>query len=815
MQERLVNKLKRTAKRIAAVAVSAGMVGATVSGAAFAADLSGLPSPFVSNGVFDAMVVVGADAATIDVAGAIEVATAFGQLATTTTATTGTADLNLISWGGPDGTTAIATITTARVLGSALPSTALSVGAKTSYDILGNVSYTISNTEYWGVQNMTVGQWNITDDLTLKIPKGQIDYYFSVLNKSSASSTDVTNYVDLSLNTTKLNVFGTLYGVVGYAPSGNVTLGTVESVKSIGVNEDVKIGSHTVKVTKAYDDSTGDSADFEIDGVAVSDISTSSTDPTKNGVTIDASTISVKKSTEGAAVVSFDVRTSDMVLQNDKAFSLDTSYYVDTDNKYALRIHNKNVELSAGNTKNAYVSGPGKVTNITVSDLQGSGGAERFLINESIMTSYWLVVNQTGGVNFNTSVIPGQTYLNLSAMSSDATVYSAWSFGDQRLSDTSIDKQSFLKISEPSSQYFLLNISGNGTEDEVLIQNIVYHNSSGNFNLVSGTEYALDSGINLTYTKRPVSGTGAADQAYNDTVLFEVSGLSIVANETETPGGSAPQTFSIRYGVSGVYSGANAKTNRTDSGIKMTYGGGTSLTFTESDGNEITVTLYKNDTSGDVTFNGITDTKGATTFGTSIDYINITDEKTLGVSVSAGKLNLTTPLKQVKYGIGTWVYSTKSLKTGTEDKIGNSTVSLKSAGGSSVSVNKVAAGFADLDTSIVTSTLSVPIVLAGGSSVNDLVKTLIDGNKMSSTAIIAAGDGHAQIDFVENAFGTNTALVIAGYTGQDTLKACRAVTASLLNKAPIDFSAQSGKVSLLLNTGVTVYSDVSIVTTTA
>jgi len=65
--------MKKTAKKIGALVTGASMLGATIMGAT-ALDLSSYPAPFVSNGVFSGKIVVGAKAATSDVVGAIDLA---------------------------------------------------------------------------------------------------------------------------------------------------------------------------------------------------------------------------------------------------------------------------------------------------------------------------------------------------------------------------------------------------------------------------------------------------------------------------------------------------------------------------------------------------------------------------------------------------------------------------------------------------------------------------------------------------------------------------------------------------------------------
>jgi hypothetical protein len=85
-------KIKKTIKKIVALGAGASMVGATMLSAIAAADLSTYPDPFVKDGKFNALIVVGESAATQDVLGAIDIATSL-QFAskTTQTVSTGTA----------------------------------------------------------------------------------------------------------------------------------------------------------------------------------------------------------------------------------------------------------------------------------------------------------------------------------------------------------------------------------------------------------------------------------------------------------------------------------------------------------------------------------------------------------------------------------------------------------------------------------------------------------------------------------------------------------------------------------------------------
>ncbi len=88
--ENFVLKAKSAIKRLAAVSTGAVMLGATMFGAVAAADLSLYPSPFVKDGKWVGLIVVGADAAPADVIGATDIAATLAQQATTTAAGTGT-----------------------------------------------------------------------------------------------------------------------------------------------------------------------------------------------------------------------------------------------------------------------------------------------------------------------------------------------------------------------------------------------------------------------------------------------------------------------------------------------------------------------------------------------------------------------------------------------------------------------------------------------------------------------------------------------------------------------------------------------------
>lgn len=83
-----MNTLKNVVKRAVAIGSGALMIGATV-GAVAAAGLADYPAPFITNGQFDGLIVVGEKAASADIIGAIDIAASLQASSTTPVSTSG------------------------------------------------------------------------------------------------------------------------------------------------------------------------------------------------------------------------------------------------------------------------------------------------------------------------------------------------------------------------------------------------------------------------------------------------------------------------------------------------------------------------------------------------------------------------------------------------------------------------------------------------------------------------------------------------------------------------------------------------------
>ena len=80
--------MKKLFKKVIALAAGASMVGATIMGA-MAADLADYPAPFIMDGTFDAVMVVGDTAAPADIIGVTDIAMSLQYASKTTVSTTG------------------------------------------------------------------------------------------------------------------------------------------------------------------------------------------------------------------------------------------------------------------------------------------------------------------------------------------------------------------------------------------------------------------------------------------------------------------------------------------------------------------------------------------------------------------------------------------------------------------------------------------------------------------------------------------------------------------------------------------------------
>ena len=99
--------------------------------------------------------------------------------------------------------------------------------------------------------------------------------------------------------------------------------------------------------------------------------------------------------------------------------------------------------------------------------------------------------------------------------------------------------------------------------------------------------------------------------------------------------------------------------------------------------------------------------------------------------------------------------------------------------------------------------LILGVILMGGWSVNSLVQDLVDAGDIDTGDLSA---DRALVQLIDSAFNGESALVIAGWEGDDTRLAAQVVASQVLG---VDMGLSGSKA--ILNTGVTTYSDVTVV----
>lgn len=744
-----MKSLKTIIKKVGSITLAAGLIGSTFIGATFATGLQDLPHPFIKNGQFDSYIIVGETAKTIDVAGAIEIATTLGQLSTnktTSQATQKTAEININSFKGPETTAELDTI-----------GGGLSIGKGTSNDIMANYTYVFNSKEYTATQTTDLYETNISKTGVITIPAEKLKHTFEIYYNNGQ--------VNMTANPgLTLYLLGQTFSYSDWDTTNkNITIATAESKTKLQVGDTFTVAGNSIKILEAY--SNENIVDLSINNQTNMDISSYE----KDGLTIN--NIHVKKSTSGETYISMDISVSQKTMKIGDEYPYAGYIIKDiTDNK--LTIVNKN-KITVGDE----YTGPNKAVTLYNIETENTGNYEKLTIKETSQTSYVMSINKTDGTLSFANPVPGQKYENITEQNFDAVIQGNFNFTN-KITDTQ-----YLKITEPTGNRYIIKFSGKKVDQTT------YKNQSGVFVVPKDKEWKVD-GI-TTYINTTDSEL--------DTITFTSPNLKLENNVTN-------KDYMIRYGEPTIFVDGQIFTGYTEYLAKLNYNTNENkLTITEGNNNIINIQLYKNETTGDITFKEISENNNTiTTYGTKIKYYNATDNEQIPATQSQGIITLEIPEKQVKYGLGSYTYETKTLEQNKETKIGNSTVTLKNTTETSQNeqINRIDPGFAMLDTQ---ASRDKPIILVGGPAVNTLAKELVDSQLLDYADLLTMGEGHAQVDLIENAFGTNTALVIAGYTGEDTLLATRTVSASL-NKKGLTLGNST---RMLLNTGVSVYTAVT------
>ncbi|MFH1173974.1 MAG: S-layer protein [archaeon] len=257
-------KVQNTVKKIAALAVGAFFLGATVAGAS--ASLADYPAPFVTDGVNHAKIVIGDKAATQDVLGAVDIATSLQRAAVTAVEATGgsvsvaggkTEDILV----GSTLATAFGTIDSTDVPFLADSSVSIDIG-----DVSGTYDYEESVAFVGGTVSTGVTATNQGDDwmdkVFVTIPSDGITYTFDFKETLESG-----NYISDATSTDPINIefLGQNMKIVGASDNDTITVQVGNEV-FLNVGDTATVAGKQVKLVNVGGGST-DSVVVSVDGV--------------------------------------------------------------------------------------------------------------------------------------------------------------------------------------------------------------------------------------------------------------------------------------------------------------------------------------------------------------------------------------------------------------------------------------------------------------------------------------------------------------------------------------------------------------------
>jgi hypothetical protein len=750
---------KKFVKKIAALAGSAAMLGATVAGALAA--LPSLPGPFVTSGVFDAYVAVGASANVADVVSAIELGAAFAQSATSGGSGVVTFEKNvsagLLNSTGEEGIA---------IKGTAQPVTFNT--ASDGFDWLFN-----GTVDYYNTTDKTTTLYTEQEKLAMGGGSGGpfvTDFAQVFFDLADEMVYNVSFNSTVPVETSGIKWLGDTYELVSSSTT-EVILGQIET-ETITVGEEFSVGDMGALVKVTDMDSVLNEVYFVVEDASGNVVyedwlaqgeSYSNTTLGINNIQITSFHYSVLTQ---EATVKLDVRTAALTLEKgnltyDDKFEVDLSATSSGLNWLAL----KSVQgYPAAYGEDPVYINPGSV-------IAGPGNYWYFYYDGLKMSNNG---DDTTTVTVKTEFSEDITY-EFSFKNSDGDAVSV-DLDTIHLDSTDFDEY---PVATPTYNRTTLGINLQGTPYYIKI----YGNGTAGW-----------SWVNVTFT--------------NDTNVF-----TDVTPNSNLPFGNAYYNFAFTNGFADktmnltVYNyTANSDTEIVPyfdgAAYNLSYTNATRTLTIEDPGNDVMVNF--DDNTLKVGGKTVTSTTRYTTYGTS---------GTLSGSIATIVVPETKRVADVSVGRKLPAEFTVSVGE-TDSRIDNAIIT---AGGGST-INKIAPTFAMMDTEIPSPTK--PVILVGGPAVNTLVNSL--GNKtwtLSNWQEFADGsytkDNRAIIDLVADAFGTNDALVVAGFAADDTRIACRLLARELLFGDTVLGEEWAGLNRVVLDTtGVTVgdYTSATVVT---
>lgn len=255
-------KFGKTVKRIVALGTGITMLGATIMGAMATADLGTYPSPFVKDGKFNGVLIVGANAATEDVIGAVDIATSL-QFASKTTSTVNTGSTGSVGVTGDSWR--VETSSSKLELGESLSSVKNTL-TDSELNALSKGTLKNSKGSYVYEQGLVLGN-NLKVDFVQNTDEDTMGDYVSIKNGEDLATyslifntpaiSDVDGTSLKHFKDKKISILGKDYSIVQSSVSGTgaeLTLmgGSISETLAEGETKDYTMGGKNYEVSVVY-----------------------------------------------------------------------------------------------------------------------------------------------------------------------------------------------------------------------------------------------------------------------------------------------------------------------------------------------------------------------------------------------------------------------------------------------------------------------------------------------------------------------------------------------------------------------------------
>ena len=833
-------KVMKSIKKVAAVATGALFVGATMGVAAvFGSGLGSLPSTFIHNGAVNAVVVVGSTAQPIDILGSIDVASALTAAAAAQhTSTSGVVTIGALSLSS-SAQASLVSSQNATTFGAFTPSSAYLNRFNFSY---GRQSVALQRPNYTAVENITFSKAPYFNGLNVVFPAGSYNITSYVVNRSHSNAIvplmDNLQYLIGNKSETLINfttaangnfTVGQVQTYVDQKVPATITLGT----HTIGLLGIATIGGGSAS-------SSYNQLEFSVNGGATNYMNFSRT-VTTGGVTLTLGS-SYITNTSGTFLTSLGISSSSLVQRtNNSANAFGLGAYNFSSGTLLATTKFLNFTSEAKQTLTAsfsavssfgvvglsnislqkltHVYTAGKVENLSVN----VGAAGNITLKPVVGTASTVVLSNTSnglpsiqfGTDFRGGLINNngyggpdfalEHYQTLTNLSGTYTAKSEYMFPFNAATYTagnafatySANKFTFSNATAPSpnakTETPLLFVLPNGKSFAVqftVIKNgttapLYAANATKMWNGSYSTPITIAYGVNYSFggfnvTFKPnetVFATNTNHVNVSDIIIKgpKTSVTSTVNSKKAVDYSFVPGFTKLYLANGSSYTSAPIGTGGylgtlSFDGSKLVYtepmtGGTQSVSISENHSNFFTNVSTPTNTSADAW--------GA--------YVK-------GASVHGATFVIPTQNYTLALGGSTVIGSEQNYSAGQTIPNGGKVISVGGAAGFTASslfgTNVFPIGTED--SSFTGSSASVPVIVVGGPSVNTLAQTLLGvpagsyGAGFTNKTGVTSGESLVQLFSNVSSLNNESALVIAGYSGEDTLQASEVVAESLL-----------------------------------